>query len=198
MSISKFMPSLVMQDKSKNKFPIELTAASIYQLEPAGQLEALKAKLDAAFSTDVGSELSRESAILVLSTLIEGLRPTLDQHLGTLETGEVIVTDHPAMRVLDQLKDAIKDLDLSKTHPALRPNSYGAPNTLTRAEQKFDTTLLEAVLILQRIKGFSNRNMTERKLASILRGKIFRRSAPITAQRLKQIRDQDVRRNKLL
>jgi hypothetical protein len=102
----------------------------------------------------------------------------------------MLVRSHPAIELLDELIDALSDLDRGKTDPSLRACSDGPNASLTTSERKWDDELLNAVLIVQRARGLKTRAEAENFLAGRLKeaGK-RRRGKDYTPRMLKRLRD---------
>jgi hypothetical protein len=134
--------------------------------------------------------LTRENVLALLRLLLAGLSPATDVPLGTVSTGQMLVTLHPSMALLDELIDALSDLKRGKTHKALKATSYCGTAVLSTKQHKQDKALLDTVIILKGKYGLKKRTEAEHLLAKKLRaGSHTRNGKPITAGRLKSLRD---------
>jgi hypothetical protein len=151
----------------------------------------LHARLSELTSDGGARPLTRRNAINLLRVISECLGPPLSETIGLLETGEQIVTDHRAVNLLNELIDALRDLDSGKTHPTFKPARHGANRSLSTQQLKLDNVWLDTVLIVQRSKGLAHRKDAEKLVARTLtmKGKT-RNGQPITAQLLKSLRDR--------
>ncbi len=173
------------------------------EADDAQTMAELRARLD-GWKLDQGPRaLTRPNAISLLKLLSECLGPALDETLGALETGERIVADHPSVNLLNELIDALADLDSGKTHDALGAARHGANRRLATWQSRLDKVWLDTVLILQRREEQERpkdgpkvlRKAAEEKLARALRavGK-NRLGKPVTQKLLKSLRDRQAHR----
>jgi hypothetical protein len=146
----------------------------------AQAMRELRASLDQMMEQPDVRALKRENVLALLKTISEGVRPATDRPIGPVATGEMLVSTHPAIELLDELIDALSDLDRGKTDPSLRACSDGPNASLTTRERKWDDALLEAVSNVQHARGLKTRTAAENVLASILdkagkmrRGKVY-------------------------
>jgi hypothetical protein len=153
-------------------------------------MRELRARLDGLMERPDARALNRENVLAVLRTISEGVGPAIDRPIRRLSTGEMLVRSHPAIELLDELIDALSDLDKGKTDPSLRACSDGPNASLTTTERKWDDELLNAVLIVQRARGLKTRVEAETFLAGRLKeaGK-RRRGKDYTPRMLKRLRD---------
>lgn len=160
-------------------------------------IDELQERLAALASIDGATHLTRDRAIRLLKAFVETLGPRLHIPLGELDTGEVIVTVHAGINLLNELIDAISDLDNGKTHAALKVASYGANRSLERWQAHDDQALVEAVLVVQRHRGLKSRREAELIVAKALqtRGKT-RKGKAITPKLLKSLRDRQTMRSR--
>jgi hypothetical protein len=161
----------------------------------AKAMRELRAGLDQMMEQLDARVLKRENVLALLKTISEGVRPATDRPIGHVASGESLVRSHPAIEFLDELIDALSDLDRGKTDPSLRASSDAPNASLTTKERKWDDTLLEAVLIVQRAQGLKTRAEAEKFLAGRLKetGK-KRRGKDYTPRTLKRLRDDRVKR----
>lgn len=146
-------------------------------------------RLDEIVPTDGTNLLTRPLAIEVLEAVIEAIRPITKIDLGQIDTGEHVITDHGAVALMDELVDALKDLDTPKTHAALQSVSFGAPSKLSRAEVKRRQALIDLVDVCQHFKKFPRRNRAEREVVKILNQNGIKLAGdPFTAKRLENLR----------
>ena len=136
--------------------------------EASEVLVNLVKRLDEIVPTDGINLLTRPLAIAVLEAVIEAIRPITKIDQGQIDTGEHVITDHGAVALMDELVDALKDLDTPKKHAALKSVSFGAPSKLKRAEVKRRQALIDLVEVYQRFKNFHHRNRAQREVAKIL------------------------------
>jgi hypothetical protein len=155
----------------------------------------LRADLDALMDRPNARALSRENVLALLRTISESLDLTTQKLLGATTEGEVVMTSHPAVALLDGFVDALSDLDRGKTDPSLRACSDGPNASLTTSERKWDDALLEAVLIVQRARGLKTRAEAENLLAgSLNRAEKKQRGKVYTPRMLKRLRDDRAKR----
>ena len=159
----------------------ELNAQAI--LDDAACLTALREKLNDFAPQAAGQlQLTRQNAINLLTIISDALNDSMVQLTAS---GDPI--GHNAIDLLRKLIDVLEDLADGKTHAALIASSAGANASLTRAERKYEKILLEAVLIVQRAKGFKTEHQARVFVADRLRrnGRTWR-GKPITTGILKQ------------
>jgi hypothetical protein len=161
-----------------------------------GQVMAnLRAELDELMKRPGAHILTRGNALALLAALSENVTSATNAPIGMVGTDQMLVRPHHAMALLDELIDALHDLDSGKTHSALKPASYAANASLTTRERKWDDELLNAVTIVQSAKRFKTRKEAEEFLAENLNaaGKT-RRGKPYTRKTLKRLRDDLIKR----
>jgi hypothetical protein len=152
----------------------------------------LHACLDEIMNQPDATKLTRKNGLALLRIISEGLKPSTDKPVGVLDTGQVVVVAHPALALLDDLIDALADLDRGKTHAALKVASEAENAALTTKQRKWDEAMLDAVDIVKRAKGFKTRVEAERFLARNMRKNgVMRRGKAITARTLKRLRDYE-------
>jgi hypothetical protein len=126
----------------------------------------------AGFDTVAGGfstkELTRHNAVYLLKVISEVLAPFTSKTNDTFETGELYVTDHAAIDLLNRLIDAIEDLDRGVTHEILKPTKGGG-NALPAHERKRDDALIGAVTLIQFVKKLPTRSLAEADLANALK-----------------------------
>jgi hypothetical protein len=149
----------------------------------------LRGELDSAFGA--GRALTRDTALQLLQIFSDTLGPSLRIAEGETDSGDVVVTDHPGILLLDELRDAIDDLKNAKSHPALEPASYGANASKSSKLAKSDRALLELVEVTKWDKQFKTRKEAEVEVAARLKKKGTKRKGDeITPTLLKSIRDR--------
>lgn len=165
----------------------------------AKTMRDLRADLDCMMERVSARVLTRDRAVALLQAMSDGLKPSTDIFVGRIDEGTVLVKNHPAVELLDELIDALADLDNGKTHAALKRASYAPNASLTTMERKWDDAVLEAVLVVQRARGFKTRAQAEEFLAGKLKaaGK-KRRNKPYSAKMLKTLRDDRLKRKSSL
>jgi hypothetical protein len=158
---------------------------------------ALRQNLDQLMEDPGARDLTRPNALALLRAICEGLKPSTFKPVGKASTGETIVVDHSAIALLIELIDALSDLDSGKTDSIFKAYSDGPNSSLTTKQRKWDDAILDAVVIIQRAKGFSTRTKAEKFLAKNLNadGKT-RRGKPYTPGMLKRLRDDSKKRNR--
>jgi hypothetical protein len=156
----------------------------------AQALEQLVANLKGLMLKPDAKTLTRPNIVALLRSISDGLGPVMHVPLGQTSTGELIVTDHAAIALLDELVDAFSDLENGKTHTVFKPVSHGATATLTVRQRKRDQVWREAVHIVKQFHGLRTVTDAERFLAKKLReaGK-KRKGKAVTAAMLKSLRD---------
>jgi hypothetical protein len=161
----------------------------------AKAMRELRANLDQMMEQPDARALKRENVLALLKAISEGLTPATDRPIGPVATGEMLARTHPAVELLDELIDALSDLDRGKTDQSLRACSDGPNASLTTRERKWDDALLEAVPNVQHARLLKTRIAAENVLASILnkagkrrRGKVY------SARMLKRLHDDRVKR----
>jgi hypothetical protein len=161
-------------------------------------MRLLRVSLDQIMSRKGAAILDRRNALALLRAVSDGLKPATVVVVGRTSAGQSLVVDHPAVANLDELIDAIADLDQGKTHLALKPASRAANASLSTKQRKRDNALLEAVLVIRQANGFRTRSEAEHELAKNLREAGYQRNGkPITAVLLKRLRDNAKRRKPL-
>jgi hypothetical protein len=144
-------------------------------------------ELDELTFADVWT-LNRNELIIMLSIISQ----FLDKILRKTEYTErlEIHLQHEAVGQLNNLIEALKDLENGKTHDALRPAATKKGAALTAAQKRQDALLVNMVTIVQQWKGFPSRREAEEYVAERLRkGGKKRRGQEITAKMLKSLRD---------
>ena len=157
----------------------------------------LRARLHGLMSDENARTLTRRNATNLLTILSECLDPLLHKPLGALDTGEKVVGEHRAVDLLNQLIDALGDLDNGKTHEVFRSASHGPNRSLSAARRRQDAVWLDTVEIVQRARGLPRRKKAEQWFARALTkaGKT-RDGEPITQALLKSLRDRQNRRKR--
>jgi hypothetical protein len=157
-------------------------------------MRELRARLDDMMGRQGAQALTRVNAICLLRAISDGLKPSTDKTVGHVDDG-IIVTDHPALALLDDLIDALTDLDNGKTHDVFKVLPYAPNASLTTKERKSDDVILKTVLVVKRAKGYKTRKEAEKFLADRLNkaGK-KRRGQRYTVKMLKRLRDDRKKR----
>ena len=97
---------------------------------------------------------------------------------------------HKAVGQLNNLIEALKDLENGKPHVALRPAATKKGAALTAEQKRQDALLVDMVTIVQQWKGFPNRREAEEYVAArFTKAGKKRRGQEITAKMLKSLRD---------
>jgi hypothetical protein len=128
----------------------------------------LRIELDELTKRPGAHILTHDNVLALLRTLKKALSPAFHQAVGEAGPDQTLVIDHPSMALLEELIDAVSDLENGKTHSALKPESYAANASLTTRERKWDDELLDAVIVVQRSKGFKTRKEAEKFLVERL------------------------------
>jgi hypothetical protein len=163
--------------------------------QDAKTMRDLRARLDTMMEREGPHVLTRDTALALLRAIADGLKPSTDLVVGSVGEDALLVQNHPALNLLDELIDALVDLENGKTHCAFKPAAHGANASLTIGERKWDDAVLDAVIVVQRAKGFRTRVQAEQFLASNLNkaGKT-RRGKRYSAKMLKRLRDDRAKR----
>jgi hypothetical protein len=80
----------------------------------------LRAHLDDMPKRLGAGNLKRKSALILLRAISDGLKPATDKPIGKMEDGQFLVRSHPAIELLDELIDALSDLDRGVPHDAFK------------------------------------------------------------------------------
>jgi hypothetical protein len=141
--------------------------------------------------------LTVENLVAAMGVVSEAMRLVTRDVIGRIGTGELLVSNHPVIEMLDQGIDALADLGRGKTHNVLKAASHRASAALTTEERKRDETLLEAIVIAQSKYGFRTFVQAARFVAKGLRALGRTRDGlPITTVMLTQIKDYSRKRNR--
>ena len=143
-------------------------ARGVLDARDAQTMRDLRARLDALMGSQEARALTRKNALSLLRTISEGLKPSTDQLIDNTDE-MLVIRSHPALELLDELIDAFSDLDIGKSDPSLRPSPHQANAFLTTKQRKSDQVLRDAVLIVQRVRGYKNRSEAEHFLSKQLR-----------------------------
>jgi hypothetical protein len=147
----------------------------------------LRAHLDEMTKRHSAGNLKRKTALMLLRAISDGLKPATDEPIGNVGDGEFLVRSHPAIELLDELIDALSDLDRGVAHDAFK--TIGGNASLSTNQRRRDDALLMAVLILQRIHGFKHRVAAERLLARNARQRSYKRDGePISVGLLRKLK----------
>jgi hypothetical protein len=145
----------------------------------------LRAHLDDITKRPGAGSLNRKAALILLRAISDGLKPATDKPIGKMEDGQFLVRSHPAIELLDELIDALSDLDRGVLHDAFKTIRNAS---LSTSQRKRDDALLLTVLILQRIHGFKYRIAAERLLAQNARRQGYKREGePISVGLLRKL-----------
>jgi hypothetical protein len=82
-------------------------------------MRELRANLDALMDRRDARALKRENVLALLQTISERLDLATQIPISKSAKGEVFVTSHPAIALLDSFVDGLSDLDRGKTDPSL-------------------------------------------------------------------------------
>jgi hypothetical protein len=168
----------------------KMTCEAAQDAGDARAMRMLRTRLDELMKRPAAGTLTRPNILSLFKCLRDGLRPSTNVLLGTLKTGEPILTDHPAIALLEEAIDAANDLDNGRTHEIFERVSHGANATLTAKQRKQDRIWLRSVEIVQRREGLPTKSAARRSLAVKLRkAGETRRGKHVTAQILKSLRD---------
>ena len=147
----------------------------------------LRVHLDDMMKREGAGNLVRRTALMLLRAISDGLKPATDEQIGKVADGQSLVRSHPAIELLDELIDALSDLDRGVPHDAFK--TIGGNASLSTRQRKRDDALLLAVLILKRKHGFKNRVAAERLLARNARQRGYKRNGElISAGLLRKLR----------
>lgn len=130
--------------------------------------------------------VTRANVIALLNCLRGSLSENLRCRLSNTED-PVILLDHPAMTLLDELIRALKDLDNAKTHPLFDAPKTSKGASLTHADMAKRDALLAFVDDVKLLEGFSSRKDAEEWVARKMQDKLGRGHAP-TADQIKEMR----------
>ena len=122
----------------------------------------LRAHLDDMMKRQGAGNLERRTALMLLRAISDGLKPATDKPIGKVGGGQFLVRSHPAIELLDELINALSDLDRGVPHQAFK--TTGGNASLSISQRKRDEELLRAILILQQVRGLQNRVDAERLL----------------------------------
>lgn len=122
-------------------------------------------------------KLTDQNLLDLLRTISEFLKPLTDKVICEIDD-TLVVTDHPAIALLDEHIDAIEDRD----KPAA---------ALSRKQRKLDQALLEAALVVQRARGLKTIAAADDQVERALRRKGYlRRGKAIRHGTIKRLRDR--------
>jgi hypothetical protein len=130
--------------------------------EDATAVSEFRKELDELTFADV-STIKRNELIMFLSTVSK----CLDKILGEAEYTErfEIHLQHKAVGQLNNLIEALKDLENGKVHDALSPAATKKGASLTAEQKRQDALLVDTVTIVQQWKGFATRREAEEYVA---------------------------------
>lgn len=111
----------------------------------------LRAHLDDMMKRQGAGNLERRTALMLLRAISDGLKPATDKPIGKVGGGQFLVRSHPAIELLDELINALSDLDRGVPHQAFK--TTGGNASLSISQRKRDEELLRAILILQQVRG---------------------------------------------
>jgi hypothetical protein len=94
----------------------KMTCEAAQDAGDARAMRMLRTRLDELMKRPAAGTLTRPNILSLFKCLRDGLRPSTNVLLGTLKTGEPILTDHPAIALLEEAIDAANDLDNGRTH----------------------------------------------------------------------------------
>ena len=130
--------------------------------------------------------VNRTSIVELLSCLHTSLTASLARKASDA-ADPVVLFDHPAMVLLDELIGTLKDLDNAKTHPLFDTPKISKGASLSTAEARRRDALLELVDIIKLSKGLPTRTAAEKWIAQEMRKKVGRARA-ITEKQFKEMR----------
>jgi hypothetical protein len=165
------------------------------QTDDARSMAALRTRLDELIAGSIAKPLTRPNAIDLLTAFSESLGPTLAEERAGAASHTVLYLQHPAIGLLNQLIDALGDLDNGKVDEALKHSTHQANAALSIRQRKEDKLLLDSVAIIQQAGGLKTRHEAEGSLARKLNkaGKT-RRDKRFTGPMLKKLRDHSKNR----
>ena len=161
--------------------------------ENAHCIARIRAGFDVVAGACGAEQLTRPNAVYLLKVISQVLAPFTSKTNATFETGGRYVTDHAAIDLLNQLIDAIEDLDRGVTHEILKPTKGGG-NALPAHERRRNDALIGAVTLVQFVKKFPTRSLAQAYVANALKknNKTIRGVKP-SAEGLKKLLDHQAR-----
>jgi hypothetical protein len=105
---------------------IERAVEIARDVHDAKMMGVLRANLDNLMERPGARNLTRKNALVLLRAISEGLKPSTDKSAGRFDDTLILVS-HPAVELLDELIDALSDLDRGVD---LRP---AGPSIIVRA-----------------------------------------------------------------
>ena len=169
--------------------------ALLRESRDAAAMAELRSRLDELIAGSIAKRLTRLNAIALLTAFSECLGPTLAEERDLSEPDVVLCLQHAAIGLLDQLIDALKDLDNGKVDDALKRSPHQANAALTIRQRKEDQLWLDSVVIFQGWKRLKDRKQAERLVAQMLnRAGKARKGKRITGPMLKKLRDYSKKR----
>ncbi len=168
----------------------KMTCKAARDADDARAMRVLRTRLDELMKRPEAGTLTRQNILSLFKCLRDGLRPSTDVLLCTLKTGEPLLTDHPAIALLEEAIDAVGDLDIGKTHAIFKSAPRGATAALTAKQRERDRIWLTSVEIIKRRHGLPTKSAAESLLAAKLqKAGEMRRGKPVSARTLKNLRD---------
>ena len=118
-------------------------SALLRESRDADAMAALRSRLDELMAGSIAKPLTRPNAIALLTALAECLEPALAEERNISASDLTLHLEHAAIGLLNQLIDALKDLDNGKVDDALKRSTHQANAGLTIRQRKEDQLLLE-------------------------------------------------------
>ena len=153
----------------------------------------LRAKLDTLAQKHAVLALTRTTAVDLLTAIAEALGPALRLPLNSRDNDVTYVVDHSAIILLLDLIDAIADLDLGKTDPALAPSAHGAHASLTTTEKKKRRELLALAKVVKGLERLPTQKKADSKLATMLNETKAKTKSPMKKSRSSGVMDEKTR-----
>jgi len=140
------------------------------------------------------SVLTRHNAITLLEVIKESLKPALYKGIAVAARQPLCIS-HPAMALLEDLVDALSDLERGKANKIFRAARDQTHAALPLSRIKLNEALIETVDQIQRGHRLKTRRQAEHLFARQLRAEGFTiEGTPVTAGMLKSIRDRKRKR----
>jgi hypothetical protein len=114
----------------------------------------LRARLNELMKRPGARVLTREKALSLLRLVRDGLRPATEVPVDTTGSGEIIVVDHSAIALLEELIDALSDLNRGHLGDLFRVSRKRGAPPLSIKQRKRDQVLLDSVIIVKNWKGY--------------------------------------------
>ena len=99
----------------------------------------LRAHLDDITKRPGAGNLNWKAALILLRAISDELKPATDKPIGKMDDGQFLVRSHPAIELLDELIDALSDLDRDVLHDALKTIRNASLSTSQRKRDGTET-----------------------------------------------------------